>query len=98
MAVNALRAYPESPGNSLIISLRELHCFIEGTKVNLLLGWGNVSTVFVLTCAWSLSHVRLFETRWPVAHQVPLSMGILQASILEQVAMPSSRGSSQPRD
>ena len=28
----------------------------------------------------------------------PLSMGILQAIILELVAMPSSRGSSQPRD
>ena len=27
-----------------------------------------------------------------------LSMGILQARVLEQVAMPSSRGSSQPRD
>ena len=28
----------------------------------------------------------------------PLSMGILQARILERVAMPSSRGSSQLRD
>jgi len=28
----------------------------------------------------------------------PLSMGILQARILEWVAMPSSRGSSQLRD
>ena len=33
-----------------------------------------------------------------IAHQAPLSMGILQARILEWVAMPSSRGSSQPRD
>ena len=33
-----------------------------------------------------------------IAHQSPLSMGILQARILEWVAMPSSRGSSQPRD
>ena len=33
-----------------------------------------------------------------VAHQAPLSMGILQARILERIAMPSSRGSSQPRD
>ena len=32
------------------------------------------------------------------ACQAPLSMGILQARILEWVAMPSSRGSSQPRD
>ena len=35
---------------------------------------------------------------WTVAFQAPLSMGILQARILEWVAMPSSRGSSQPRD
>ena len=34
----------------------------------------------------------------PVAHQAPLSTGILQAGILEWVAMPSSRGSSPPRD
>ena len=32
------------------------------------------------------------------AHQVPLSLEILQARILEWVAMPSSRGSSQPKD
>ena len=38
-----------------------------------------------------------FATPWTVAHQAPLSMGILQASILEWVAMPSFRGSSQPR-
>ena len=30
--------------------------------------------------------------------QAPLSMGILQARILEWVVMPSSRASSQPRD
>ena len=42
-----------------------------------------------------LSPVRLFATPWTVAHQAPLSMGILQARILEWVAMPSSRGSSQ---
>ena len=32
------------------------------------------------------------------SHQAPLSMGLLQARILEWVAMPSSRGSSQPRN
>ena len=31
-------------------------------------------------------------------HQAPLSMGILQAKILEWVAMPSCRGSSRSRD
>ena len=44
------------------------------------------------------SHVWHFVTPWTVAHQAPLSMGILQARILGWVAMHSSRGSSQPRD
>ena len=35
-----------------------------------------------------LSHVRLFATPWTVAYQAPLSTGILQARILEWVAMP----------
>ena len=37
-------------------------------------------------------------TPWTAARQSPLSLGILQARILEWVAMPSSRGSSQLRD
>ena len=37
-------------------------------------------------------------TLWILACQTPLSMGILQASIVKWVAMPSSRGSFQPRD
>ena len=45
-----------------------------------------------------LSCVRLFVTPCTVACQAPLSMGIFQAKILEWVAMPSSRGSSQSRD
>ena len=49
-------------------------------------------------CAESLSRVNLFATPWTLACQGPLSMGILQTGILEWVAMPSSRGSSQPRD
>ena len=51
-----------------------------------------------LNCASLLSHVWLFATPWTVARQALLSMGILQARILEWVAMPSSRGSSQPWD
>ena len=46
----------------------------------------------------SLSRVQLFVTPRTVACPASLSMGILQARILEWVAMPSSRGSSQPRD
>ena len=44
------------------------------------------------------SRVWLFATPWTVAHQAPLSMGILQVRILEWAARPSSRGSSQLRD
>ena len=56
------------------------------------------NVILCLMCrAYSLSLVWLFEIPWTVACQAPLSMG-LQARILERVAMPSSRGSSQPRD
>ena len=41
-----------------------------------------------------LSRVQLSVTPWTVARQAPPSMGILQARILEWVAMYSSRGSS----
>ena len=51
-----------------------------------------------ICCYRSLSHVRLFATTRTVACQDPLSMGILQARILEWVALPSSRISSHPRD
>ena len=39
----------------------------------------------VLSCAESLSHVGLFVNPWNVARQDILSMGILQARILEWV-------------
>ena len=45
-----------------------------------------------------LSHVWLSATPCTVAHQVSLSVGILQARVLEWLAVPSSKGSSQPRD
>ena len=41
---------------------------------------------------------QIFATPWTVAYQAPLSMEILQARMLEWVAMPSCRGSSRPRD
>ena len=41
---------------------------------------------------------QLFVTLWIVANQTPQYMGILQASILERVAMPSCSRPSQPRD
>ena len=48
-------------------------------------------------CLVALLCLTLFDPM-DVALQALLSMGILQARILEWVAMPSSRGSSQPRD
>ena len=46
-------------------------------------------------------HAKLLQsclTLRTIAHQDPLSMGILQARILQWMAMSSSRGSSRPRD
>ena len=55
---------------------------------------------YVCVCVYMcvLSCVQLFLIPWTLAWQAPLSMGILQARILEWVAMPSSRGSSHLRD
>ena len=44
----------------------------------------------------SLSHVCLFATPWAVACQAPLSMGF--SRIVEWIAIPFSRGASQPRN
>ena len=52
----------------------------------------------VLCCASSLSCVLLFVTPWTVARWAPLSMGFSRQKLLEWAAMPSSKGSSQPRD
>jgi len=63
----------------------------------------NTQETKIMTCSPKClclvtSHVPLFATPLTVAHQAPLSMGILQARILDLADMPSSRGSSQPRD
>ena len=43
-----------------------------------------------------LSRVQLFATPWSIACLAPLSMGILQARILEWLAIPSSRDLPNP--
>ena len=45
-------------------------------------------------CCAVLGRIQLFAISWTVISQAPLSMGILQARILEWVAMPSSSMSS----
>ena len=56
------------------------------------------SSAYWSVCVWNLlSCIWLFATPWTIVRQAPLSMGILQARILEWVAIPFFRGSSQPR-
>ena len=57
--------------------------------------------LILLPSLWVLScfrHVWLFVTLRTLAHQPPMSIGILQARILEWVAMTFSRKSSWPKD
>ena len=65
----------------------------QGRLLNILqcTGWSYLC-VRVLSL---FSRVQPFVTLWTVACQAPLSMGILQARILEWLAMPFSGGSSQ---
>ena len=69
------------------LRLEGLLCFISLQSV----------CVCVCVCV-SRSVVSNSPIPWAVAHQAPRSMRILQARILEWVAMPSSRGYSQCRD
>ena len=49
-------------------------------------------------CVCAQSCLTVCDPPWTVAHQAPLVHGIFHARILEWVAMPCSRESSQPRD
>ena len=57
-----------------------------------------VFSSFGVSMSVLVSQSCLFATPWTIAHEAPLSVGILQARILEWIAIPISRGSSQPRD
>ena len=59
--------------------------------------WATWETLSTARVCVKVPQSCLFVTSRTVAHQAPLSMGILQAIILEWVAMPSSKRSSQPR-
>ena len=72
---------------------RNVYQIINDSKVE-----GTVSTSDNNTSVLShFSRVWLFATLWIAACQAPLSLGNLQARMLEWIAMPSSRGSSLPR-
>ena len=68
----------------------------KGTTEDEMVGWNHRFNGLV--CVLSHSVVSNSATPWTVACQASLSMRILQEMILEWVATPSSRGSSQPRD
>ena len=53
--------------------------------------------ILVCVCVQSLNHVLLFATPWTVARQAPLSMRFSRQEY-RNGAIPSSRGSSCPRD
>ena len=50
------------------------------------------SHVYLFVTLWTI----LLATLWTIARQAPLSMGSLQAKILECVALPSSRDLPDP--
>ena len=61
----------------------------------------NCLGVCVCVCVCARAHTQSCPTLWDPKDCIPpgiLSIGILQAGILEWVAIPSSRESSQPRD
>ena len=69
----------------------------RGWTVNGLCSWKLfLNSPYCLLCVCSVASAMSGSLQPHVAHQAPLSMGILQARILEWVSMPSSRGSSQP--
>ena len=51
-----------------------------------------VFSLSIVVCVCVRSHIQLFVILWTVTHQAPLSMGILQARVLEWVAMPFLQG------
>ena len=84
-------------------SIWEFHMFFIGTPTIILLfllwfSTYNFQSSHLLQCMCVCSCIRLFETPWTVAHQVPLSMDFSRQRILEWVAISYSRGSSQPKN
>ena len=88
------------PGDDLSVLVKDAatSCHVVRDDLSVLVKDAATSCHVVLCCAWLLSHVWLCATPWVVPRQAPLSMGILQARILEWVAVSFSRGFAQPRD
>ena len=73
-----------------------IHCFFQNSGIKNTYLPEDICSPCAVCCAQLLSCVRLFVTPCTIAHQALLSTGILQARILEWVAMPSSRDLPNP--
>ena len=94
------RGSKERRRKSCLSSTSAVSCGVQNWASFLQVWSSHLESAYVLSC---FSPVQLFVTLWTVACQSVLSNpssvhGILQARILEWVAMPSFRGSSQPRN
>ena len=100
----ALLAAGQQGGNEVCMVnwqwLQRRHGLPSGGNVQLPYHYDS-QEIFCPPYACLLSHFsRVRNSLWPYGHSLPVSSvrGILQARILEWVAMHSSRGSSWPRD
>ena len=74
-----------------------LKCSFQGTLPNFKVFKDFVKIYFGFWSAYSHSHVWFFVSLWNIVHQAPLSMGVLQARILEWVVRPLFQWLSQSR-
>ena len=77
--------------------LLSLAAFKNPNATTLWISWATFIALIICCLLCLVAQLCLLCHSWTVAHQAPLYMWILQVRILEWVAMPSSRGSSQPR-
>ena len=83
---------------NLIIDVAQVLIYLLGSYFRyIMIKWDCLDWLESLCVPGLLNSVTLCGPRDYIACQAPVSTGILQARILEWVAMPSSRGSSQPR-
>ena len=86
--------------NNIILNFCKLRKHEKGISFFFFEKGISLSVSVSIFCAMQCLVAQLCLTLWDPMnhiHQAPLSMGILQARILEWVAMPSSRRSSPPR-
>ena len=81
-----------------IVFETSLLCFLESKSLSHQILWVFPSSISFLCVLSHFSRVQLFVTLWTIAHQGPLSMVFSREEYLEWVDMPSSRGSSRPRN